>query len=157
MAKSTNLKHPELMTSTALRKYISTVAQIIHLEKGELEWLANHLGHDLEVHKSFYRIHKSTVELSKVSCLLLTVDSGSTAKFSGKSLAKVHMMQPDDPNDAHDRDDGDDYEHNLEPNNSDCAETDDPDDTCDISESSDLADSDANDAGGSLAIPQLKD
>jgi len=156
MAKSANLKHPVLMTSTALRKYISTVAQIIHLEKGELEWLANHLGHDLEVHKSFYRLHESTVELSKVSRLLLAVDSGSTAKFSGKSLAKVHMMQPDDQNDAHDCDNGDDYEQDVEPDNNDRAETDDPDDTCDKSESSDLADSDANNADGSLAIPQLK-
>jgi len=89
MAKAANLKRPELITSAKLRKYISTVAQVIDLDKGEVEWLANHLRHELEVHKSYYHLHESTVELSKVSCLLMAVDSGCTVKFSGKYLKEV--------------------------------------------------------------------
>ena len=112
MTKAANLKRPELITSTKLRKYVSTVAQIIDLEKGELEWLANHLGHDLEVHKSFYRLHESTVELSKVSPLLMAVDSGCTAQYSGKSLeeVKLHLDEAKDSNSDLDHSDLDDVE-----------------------------------------------
>jgi len=100
MAKAANLKRTELITSTRLRKYISTVAQVIDLDEGEDEWLTNHLGHDLEVHKTYYCLHESTVELSKV---LLAVDSGCTAKFRGKSLKEVMpRAEPSDvkPNDS---------------------------------------------------------
>ena len=131
-AKAAELKHPELVTSTALRKYISTVAQIINLEKGELEWLANHLGHDLEVHKSFYRLHESTVELSKVSRLLLAVDSGCTAKYSGKPLAEVNMLQSansDAERESDSDDDDDDHGDDVEPCNSDIGEADDIDES----------------------------
>jgi len=89
IAKAAGCAQPQLITSTKLRKYISTVAQILNLEKGEVEWLANHLGHDLDVHKSFYRLHESTVELSKVSRLLLAVDSGCVSEYSGKKLSEV--------------------------------------------------------------------
>lgn len=41
------LERPELIKSTKLRKYMSTVAQIANLEKNEIEWLANHLGKSL--------------------------------------------------------------------------------------------------------------
>ena len=39
-----------------------------------LEWLARHLGHDIRVHRDFYRLNESTIEIAKVSKLLLTVD-----------------------------------------------------------------------------------
>ena len=34
----------QLIKSTKLRKYVATVAQVVHLKHNELEWLANHLG-----------------------------------------------------------------------------------------------------------------
>lgn len=51
---------------------------MIDLNQGELEWLSNHLGHELQIHKSFYRLHESTIELSKVSRLLMAVDAGQS-------------------------------------------------------------------------------
>jgi hypothetical protein len=56
------------------------------LKEGELEWLSNHLGHSLDVHKTNYRLHESTVELAKVSKLLLVVDSGKCHQLKEKSL-----------------------------------------------------------------------
>ena len=114
MANAAGLKRPELITTTALRKYVSTVAQIVALEKGELEWLANHLGHDLKIHKDFYRLHESVVELSKVSRLLLAVDSGRAAQYSGKSLGDVlpHCDTDVEPDDT-DNEDIDDIDESL--------------------------------------------
>eukprot|EP00794_Sanderia_malayensis_P021033 gene21033-23086_t len=78
---------PELIKSTKLRKYVATVSQIIDLNNSELEWLANHMGHDISVHREYYRLHDSTLELSKVSRLLLAVDEGSP--LSGKERGSV--------------------------------------------------------------------
>ncbi|CAB3992031.1 uncharacterized protein LOC110455631 [Paramuricea clavata] len=52
--KQVKLKEPELIKSTNLRKYIATVSQIVDMNESEMGWLANHLGHDIHVHKEFY-------------------------------------------------------------------------------------------------------
>ncbi|XP_028413955.1 uncharacterized protein LOC114536811 [Dendronephthya gigantea] len=50
-----NLKEPRLITSTNLRKYVATVSQLVDMTETEMGWLARHLGHDIHVHKEFYR------------------------------------------------------------------------------------------------------
>ena len=54
ICKKLDLKEPELIKSTNLRKYIATVSQIVDMNESEMGWLANHLGHDIHVHKEFY-------------------------------------------------------------------------------------------------------
>eukprot|EP00794_Sanderia_malayensis_P021147 gene21147-23224_t len=88
-----DLMSPNLIKSTKLRKYIATVSQIIDLNSSELEWLANHMGHDISVHREYYRLHDSTLELSKVSRLLLAVDEGSAAKWQGKRLSDIDLNE----------------------------------------------------------------
>ena len=61
------LKQPDLITSTHLRKYVATVSQVLDLQEKELDWLARHMGHDIRVHREYYRLHESTLELAKVS------------------------------------------------------------------------------------------
>jgi hypothetical protein len=53
--------------------------QVFDLSDGELEWLSNHLGHNLEVHKDTYRLHGHAVEISKVSRIQLAIESGDVA------------------------------------------------------------------------------
>ena len=66
-AGKAGLKNPEVMTSTNFRKYTATVAQIVNLDENELEWLCNHMGHDIRVHREFYRLPSA--------CLLYTSPS----------------------------------------------------------------------------------
>ena len=80
------LANPDNITSTKLRKYIATVSQILSLKETEVDWLARHLGHDIRVHRDFYRLHESTIEIAKVSKLLLTVDQGKISQWAGKKL-----------------------------------------------------------------------
>lgn len=81
----------ENITSTKLRKYIATVYQIFDLKEHEYDWLARHLGHDIQVHRDFYRLHKSAAEITKVSRLLLAVESGQAQRFAGKQLQEINI------------------------------------------------------------------
>lgn len=85
------LEKPEAVTSTRLRKYVATVSQILDLQENELDWLARHLGHDIQVHREYYRLHESTIELAKVGKILTTVDEGKTTQWAGKSLDEIDL------------------------------------------------------------------
>ena len=85
------LMHPEAITSTKLRKYVATVSQTAALTEIETDWLARHLGHDIRVHRDFYRIHESTAELAKISKLLLAVDKGKIEHLKGKNLDDIDV------------------------------------------------------------------
>ena len=39
---------------------MATVAQISDLNPNEIEWLANHLGHNVDTHQEYYRLHDIT-------------------------------------------------------------------------------------------------
>ena len=84
-----DLKAPERIHSTELRKFCATVSQIADLSENDLRWLADHLGHDISVHREYYRLKESTVELSKVSRILLAIDEGNASKFMGKKLSEI--------------------------------------------------------------------
>lgn len=62
---------------------------MLDLESGQLEWLSNHLGHTVDIHRSFYRLQESTIEMAKVSKVLLAVDSGKVSKYKGKKLDDI--------------------------------------------------------------------
>ena len=91
VANCPDLEKPDLLKSTKLRKYIATVSQIAHLNEGELEWLARHLGHDVSIHREYYRLQESTLELSKVSRLLMAVDAGNSSRWVGKKLSDIDI------------------------------------------------------------------
>ena len=70
---------------------MATVAQISNLNSNEIECLANHLGHSVDIHQEYYRLHDNAIELSKVSRLLLAVDSGKGEAFKGKRLGEIQI------------------------------------------------------------------
>jgi hypothetical protein len=85
---------PELITSTALRKHIATMPQLLNLNKNELDCLAKFLGHSITVHREFYRLPENTVQLAKVSKLLMSANS-SKFKQQYTSLADPQQdLQP---------------------------------------------------------------
>ena len=91
------LEKPDAVTSTRLRKYVATVSQILDLRENELDWLAHHLGHDITVHREYYRVHQSTIQLTKVGKILTTVDEGKTQHCAGKSLDDIDLDKDIDP------------------------------------------------------------
>ena len=53
--------------SDQLNKYCVTVTQIADLSEDDLRWLADHMGHDLNVHREFYGLRESMIELREGS------------------------------------------------------------------------------------------
>ena len=88
-AKKCGALCPENLTSTKLRKHIATVSQILNMSKNELDQLANFLGHDVRIHRSFYRLPEDTLQLAKVSKILLALDRGQISEFAGQSLDDI--------------------------------------------------------------------
>ncbi|KAF7641710.1 hypothetical protein LDENG_00274210, partial [Lucifuga dentata] len=87
-AEACGAKHPENLTSTKLRKHVATVSQLLNLQTHELDQLATFMGHDIEVHREFYRLPEETLQMAKVSRLLFALQGGM-GKFKGKSLEDI--------------------------------------------------------------------
>ncbi|KAK3924588.1 tRNA uridine 5-carboxymethylaminomethyl modification enzyme [Frankliniella fusca] len=60
-------------TGTQLRKHVATMMQLLNLRENELDAIATFLGHNIDVHRKFYRLQESTVQLAKVSKVLLAI------------------------------------------------------------------------------------
>lgn len=61
------------------------------MSETELDWLARHMGHDIRVHREYYRLHESHIELAKVGKWLFAVDSGKAHKYAGKRMDEVEL------------------------------------------------------------------
>ena len=62
------------ITATNMRKYLATIAQVMNLRESEMDMLASHMGHDLAIHRQYYRLQDSTIELSKIARLLMSTE-----------------------------------------------------------------------------------
>ena len=91
MRKIKNLKFPEHIRSTELRKYRATVSEIADLSKTDLRWLTEHLAYNLDVHREYYRLQESTVELTKVSRLLMAIVDRKTSEMAEKNQAEISV------------------------------------------------------------------
>lgn len=90
-ASQCGAKHPELLRSTQLRKHVATLSQILNLKNNELDQVADFLGHDIRVHRDFYRLPVPTTQLAKISKLLLSMEKGDLSGLQGKSLDDIEI------------------------------------------------------------------
>lgn len=51
--------------------------------------MSNHLGHEVNIDKDFYRTNDAVLEISKISRLLMVAHSGHMSKYAGKSLSDI--------------------------------------------------------------------
>ena len=66
---------------------MATVLQLLDMNKAELSWVTDHLGHSADVHKRWYRQEESTVELTKVAKILVAKDKGKS--FHSKKIKDI--------------------------------------------------------------------
>ncbi|XP_056088670.1 uncharacterized protein LOC130087901 [Rhinichthys klamathensis goyatoka] len=90
-ASQCGAQHPEYLRSTQLRKQVATMSQVLNLKDNELDQLANFLGHDIRVHRDYYRLPDATIEIAKISKLLLAMEKGTLVNFQGKSLDEIEI------------------------------------------------------------------
>jgi hypothetical protein len=67
----------------------SSLFQALDLTTSQLEWVTNHLGHSLDIHKIHYRQTHSLIERTQVAKLLLLQDSNKIHKYTNMSLEEI--------------------------------------------------------------------
>lgn len=90
-ANDSGAKNPELLRSTQLRKHVATLSQVLNLRNHELDQVADFLGHDIRVHREYYRLPEATTQLAKISKLLLAMERGTLANLQGKTLEEIEI------------------------------------------------------------------
>ena len=90
-SKDCGAKEPKLLRSTKLRKQIATLSQVLNLKDNEMDLLADFLGHDIRVHREFYRLPEHTLQVAKVSKLLFSLENGQFSKQCGKTLSDIEV------------------------------------------------------------------
>ncbi|XP_071357180.1 uncharacterized protein [Trachinotus anak] len=90
-ARESGAKHPEVLTSTILRKHIATMSQVLNLQENEADQLTDFLGHDVHVHRQYYRLPQGTLQLAKMSKVLLAVEKGTLSQYKGQSLDNIEL------------------------------------------------------------------
>lgn len=90
-AKEAGLTNPNHITSTKLRKHVATVAQVLKMDKQDLETMANFMGHDITIHRSFYRLPQETLQIARMGRLLTAFNNGTIGQYSGKSIDDISL------------------------------------------------------------------
>ncbi|XP_073667579.1 uncharacterized protein [Paramisgurnus dabryanus] len=101
-AEECGAQNPELLRSTQLRKHVATLSQVLNLKNHELDQVADFLGHDIRVHREYYRLPEATTQLAKISKLLLAMEKGSLTSLQGKSLEEIDIEETLDLTDSSD-------------------------------------------------------
>ncbi|XP_039676792.1 uncharacterized protein LOC120571768 [Perca fluviatilis] len=94
LARMCGAKHPEALSSTKLRKHVATMSKVLNLRDNEMDDLADFLGHDIRVHRQFYRLPEGTLQLAKISKVLVALERGQMSEFRGRNLDEISI----DPN-----------------------------------------------------------
>lgn len=51
VVKEVLLKVTKKIKSTSIGKYAATISQLLNMDNNELDWLARHLGYDINIHR----------------------------------------------------------------------------------------------------------
>uniref|UniRef100_A0A3B4ZW97 Si:ch73-211l13.2 n=1 Tax=Stegastes partitus TaxID=144197 RepID=A0A3B4ZW97_9TELE len=102
-------KCPKSLTSTRLRKHAATLSTVLNMTDTEMDQLANFLGHDIRIHE-FYRLPEKTLQLAKISKVLMALEQGRLAEFHGKNLDEIGI-DPDNVQDCDEEEECTQVEH----------------------------------------------
>lgn len=59
------------------------------MKENELKMLADHMGHNVNIHTDIYRLQSSVIERAKVARVLIAVDNGMINRFKGRTLESI--------------------------------------------------------------------
>jgi len=89
--KACGAKNPAALSSTKLRKHIATLSTVLNMNETEMDQLANFMGHDLRIHRQHYRLPEATLQLAKISKVLMALEQGRLGDFKGKNLDQIEI------------------------------------------------------------------
>lgn len=86
-----DVKNPKALTSTKLCKHIATLLTVLNLKTNEHDQLADFLGHNIDVHRQHYRLLEGSLQMTKISKILLALEQGRLGEYKGKDLGQSHI------------------------------------------------------------------
>jgi len=67
------------------------MCQVLNLKRHELDQIAKFMGHDVRVHREFYRLPADVIQTARVVRVLMSMENGTVAQFRGKSLEEIDV------------------------------------------------------------------
>lgn len=67
------------------------MCQVLNLKRHELDQIAKFMGHDVRVHREFYRLPADVIQTARVVRVLMSMENGTVAQFRGKSLEQIDV------------------------------------------------------------------
>ncbi|XP_068189836.1 uncharacterized protein [Antennarius striatus] len=90
MAHKCGVNYPEALSSNKFRTHAATMSKVLNLKDNELDDLADCFGHDIRVRQQ-YRLPNGTLQLAKISKLLMALERGQLSNFRGKNLDEINI------------------------------------------------------------------
>ena len=59
------------------------------MNDAELKIVADHMGHNVNIHTEVYRLQSSLIEKTKVAKILMALENGTISKYKGKNLEAI--------------------------------------------------------------------
>ncbi|XP_026234162.1 uncharacterized protein LOC113174397 isoform X2 [Anabas testudineus] len=92
IAQTCGAEHPEALSSTKLRKHMATMSKVLNLKDNEMDDLVDILGRvHIRVRRQYYRLPEGTLQLAKISKVLMALERGQLSEFKGKNLDEIHI------------------------------------------------------------------
>lgn len=89
--KLCDAKHPEVLTSSILQNHIAMISEFLNFEENECDQLANVLGHDVHIHRRYYRLPRGTLQLARMNKVLLAMETGTVSWCKGMTLDEIKV------------------------------------------------------------------
>jgi hypothetical protein len=67
------------------------MSQVLNLKENQLDQLAQFMGHDIAIHREFYRLPNDIVQTAQVCKVLLSMENGTIANYRGKSMDDIDV------------------------------------------------------------------
>ena len=88
---SLNISAGESLTNRNVSKHVAAVAQVLSLNKSDVQVMASILGCGIDISQSSNLQPLTAIQAAKMAKLLLALNSGTIAKYSGLSLDEIPL------------------------------------------------------------------
>nr|XP_022296603.1 uncharacterized protein LOC111106281 isoform X2 [Crassostrea virginica] len=112
-SKKAGLQDPNSINSTKLRKQLATLAQVLNLSETSQDILATFQGHNIRVHREFYRLPENALQVAKVSKLLHCINNGMIQKYRGKDFDEIDFIDTEKVESESESDEDEEMEEEL--------------------------------------------
>ncbi|KTG00051.1 hypothetical protein cypCar_00049563 [Cyprinus carpio] len=67
------------------------MSRVLNMNDTEMDQLADFLGHDIRIHRKYYRLPEGTLQLAKITKVLMAMEQGRLNEFRGKGLDQISI------------------------------------------------------------------